>query len=82
MASHQSLGNHEFDDGIAGFLPFAKNVSYPLICANCDFGQYPEIKDLVKSYIVKDVGKKKIGVIGYLTIDTKVSSCFYSIQSL
>ena len=72
----KSLGNHEFDDGIAGFLPFAKNVSYPLICANCDFSQYPDIKDLIKPYIIKDVGGKKIGIIGYLTIDTTVSRDF------
>ena len=76
ISTEQSLGNHEFDDGIAGFLPFAKNVSYPLVCANCDFSQYPDIKDLIKPYIIKDVGGKKIGIIGYLTIDTSVSSDF------
>ena len=76
ISTEQSLGNHEFDDGIAGFLPFAKNVSYPLVCANCDFSQYPDIKDLIKPYITKVVGGNKIGIIGYLTIDTSVSSDF------
>ena len=68
------MGNHEFDDGINGFLPFAENITYPLVCANCDFSQYPELKNLIKPYIINDVGGKKIGIIGFLTIDTSVGS--------
>lgn len=27
----KSLGNHEFDDGIEGLLPFVKNANHPVI---------------------------------------------------
>ena len=30
------LGNHDFDDGIEGLVPFAKNISFPLLAANID----------------------------------------------
>ena len=28
------VGNHDFDDGRDGLLPFAKNVGFPLLAAN------------------------------------------------
>ena len=68
----QALGNHEFDDSPAGLLPFAKGATFPLICANCDFSEMPEFTNLVKPYHITEVGGRKIGIIGYLTPDTKV----------
>ena len=44
-----------------------------MICANCDFGAYPELNNLIKPYITKDVGGKTIGIIGFITTDTNVS---------
>ena len=69
----QSLGNHEFDDKIDGLLPFVQNVSYPIICANCEFEKYPKLKELILPYYVIEVGGRKIGIIGYLTTDSPVS---------
>ena len=69
----QSPGNHEFDDKVAGFLPFVQNITYPMICGNCDFGSYKELKTLIKPYIKKKVGNMTIGIIGFLTMDTPVS---------
>ena len=54
-------------------MPFVKNITYPMICANCDFGAYPELNDLIKPYIKKEVGGKTIGIIGFITTDTNVS---------
>ena len=78
----QSLGNHEFDDGINGLRPFIKNTDYPLLCANCDFAKYPDLVGSksnrgIKPYEVINIegenGKQtKIGIIGYLTTDTPV----------
>ena len=75
----QSPGNHEFDDKIAGFRPFVKNITYPLICANCDFTMYPDLKNAIKPYIIKEVGGTLIGIIGYITVDTSVSILYLSV---
>ena len=44
-----------------------------MVCANCDFGSYPELKDLIKPYVIRKVGNMTIGIIGFLTPDTKVN---------
>ena len=82
----QSLGNHEFDDGIAVLRPFIQSTTYPILCANCDFQDYPDLDEnrrenrlqrKIKSYEVITVDKTiKIGIIGYLTTDTPVSIIF------
>lgn len=76
LASFQSLGNHEFDDGVPGLLPFLENVKFPVLASNLDLTEEPELakqKSLVNSVIIKK-NDVDIGVIGYLTPDTKVLS--------
>merc|ERR1719384_545735 len=41
-----------------------------MVCANCDFGSYPKLQNLIKPYVTKEVGGRKIGIIGFLTTDT------------
>ena len=31
-----SLGNHDFDNGIEGLIPFLKGVNFPVLAANMD----------------------------------------------
>ena len=72
----KSPGNHEFDDKIAGFSPFVENITYPLTCANCEFGEYPNLKRLIKPFITTEVGGKTIGMIGFITTNTTVNEIF------
>lgn len=69
----QSLGNHEFDDGVAGLVPFIDAVKFPVLASNLDLAQEPTLAatHLNKS-VVLTVQGRKIGVVGYLTTDTKV----------
>ena len=67
-----ALGNHEFDDSPEGLLPLAQNATFPIVCSNCDFTEMPEFAGLIKPYIVVEVQGKKIGIIGYLTPNTRV----------
>jgi 2',3'-cyclic-nucleotide 2'-phosphodiesterase (5'-nucleotidase family) len=70
------LGNHEFDNGITGLVPFLNNVSFPVLAANLDLSAEPALektKQLKKSTILL-AKNKKIGVVGYVTPDTKVLS--------
>ncbi|EDW01383.1 GH21407 [Drosophila grimshawi] len=68
-----SLGNHEFDDKVEGLLPFLNKVQFPVVCANLDLAKVPKmkaIKSLVNSIIITKF-EMKIGIIGYLTPETK-----------
>ena len=71
-----SLGNHEFDDGVAGLAPFlnaAKAANLPVVAANVDITKEPRLGNLSKSVVIERNGHK-IGVIGYLTPDTETLS--------
>ncbi|KAH8370445.1 hypothetical protein KR093_003565, partial [Drosophila rubida] len=68
-----SLGNHEFDDNIDGLLPFLNKVTFPVVCCNLDLRKVPQLqglKNLMKSTVVRK-WDTPIGIIGYLTPDTK-----------
>ena len=74
----QSLGNHEFDDGIEGLIPFLKstNTTFPVITSNIDDSELP-VEQKMTNYIKKSttvtINGKKIGIIGYVTTKTAVS---------
>jgi len=71
-----SLGNHEFDDKVEGLVPFinsTRKVGLPIVCANIDFEKEPRLSGVKKSHIFVK-GSHKIGIIGYLTPDTKFLS--------
>lgn len=71
----QSLGNHEFDNGVSGLVPFLNALKFPVVTANVDFAMEPTLAatPLTPSHIVT-VGNHKIGIIGYLTPETKIIS--------
>lgn len=63
-------GNHEFDDGIAGFQPFLENITFPMVCCNLDFTAVPQLSKYIQPSIVVERNGRKIGIIGYLTPET------------
>ncbi|XP_011184436.1 protein 5NUC isoform X2 [Zeugodacus cucurbitae] len=68
-----SLGNHEFDEKIEGLLPFLNKVEFPVVTCNLDLSKAPEMSRTkhLKNSTVLEVNGTKVGVIGYLTPDTK-----------
>lgn len=68
-----SLGNHEFDENVEGLIPFLNEVDFPVLASNLDLAKVPQLantKSFAK-YTVLQSGNTKIGIIGYLTPDTK-----------
>ncbi|EDV55611.1 protein 5NUC isoform X2 [Drosophila erecta] len=68
-----SLGNHEFDERVEGLIPFLNDVTFPVLACNLDLSKVPQLeatKHLAHSAILEANGTS-IGVIGYLTPDTK-----------
>lgn len=70
-----SLGNHEFDDGVKGLIPFIQNATFPIVTANLDLSRQPDLAatNLLNSTVLTVEGIK-IGIIGYLTPETKTIS--------
>ena len=79
-----TLGNHEFDDGISGLVPFLKNQTVPFVVSNIDITDTPSLRNLYTPSIIRkvrhtspprplslfQVGNRKVGIIGYLTPET------------
>ncbi len=57
------LGNHEFDNGLDELAKYWKNVKANRLSANYDFSGTPA-KGLFSPYVIKKVGKKKVGFLG------------------
>ncbi|XP_030554704.1 protein 5NUC-like [Drosophila novamexicana] len=77
-----SLGNHEFDKNVKGLIPFLNAVEFPVLACNLDLTNEPELaatKKLANSTVLETNGVK-IGVIGYLTPDTKNLSFQNSVE--
>lgn len=70
----QSLGNHEFDLGVKGVIPFLNAVNFPVLVANLNNSADHVLWQTraLKKSVVFDVKGFKVGVIGYLTAETKV----------
>jgi len=59
-----TMGNHDFDIGIAGFEEaYRKNASFPIICSNYDFSD-TSIHDLIKPYHIFEKNGIRVGVFG------------------
>ena len=69
-----TLGNHEFDDSIAGLVPFLQNQSCPIVVSNLNTSKVPELFNLTTPSIKLNRGGKVIGIVGYITPNTKQSS--------
>lgn len=70
----KSLGNHEFDNGVDDVKLFIQNITIPVVASNLDLTNEPSLlnePNLMKSKVLT-VNGRKIGIIGYLTPDTKV----------
>jgi 5'-nucleotidase len=72
----QTLGNHEFDDGIAGVVPFLENVKAPFVVVNIDDTEEPSIQGKYKKSFVIERGGRKIGILGYVLRTFYVSTCY------
>lgn len=77
----QTIGNHEFDNGVENLAQFINAIESPMVLANVDFSEEPKLqgKFLNSTVIVRN--GRKIGIIGVIAKDTDVraSKCFFSL---
>ncbi|HRP88889.1 MAG TPA: metallophosphatase [Edaphocola sp.] len=58
-----TMGNHDLDLGIEGFLKQLPHANFPFVVANYDFSK-SALKHKIKPYIVLKKGQLKIGIFG------------------
>ncbi|KAH3736665.1 hypothetical protein DPMN_043238 [Dreissena polymorpha] len=64
------LGNHEFDLGIEGLVPYLQNLSVPVLDANIDYTNEPRLRGLYNATRILTLNGVKVGIIGFITKDT------------
>jgi 2',3'-cyclic-nucleotide 2'-phosphodiesterase (5'-nucleotidase family) len=76
MYDAMCLGNHEFDLGVepllgilSGALAGGEPAALPILCANVNLAGVPPLQQMVKPYMVKQVGDIKVGLIGVVNYD-------------
>jgi len=76
----QTLGNHEFDDGIdtlVSYLDGIKNI--PTVVSNLNTTAEPTLDKYLLPSIVFTINSTKVGIVGYLTTDTPVIIILFTI---
>lgn len=58
-----TMGNHDFDGTMEGFVKAKKHVSFPFLCANYDFTNTP-LDGQTEKYKIFQKGGLKVGVFG------------------
>jgi 5'-nucleotidase len=58
-----TLGNHEFDNGIKGFIEAAEMARFPVLNANYELKD-TALESVIKPYIIRQIGGIKIGIFG------------------
>ncbi|XP_015595634.1 apyrase [Cephus cinctus] len=70
-----TIGNHEFDNKIAGVVPFLKMVTSPVVVTNIDDREEPDIQGLYTNSTIIVRNGTQIGVIGVILSTTdKIAS--------
>lgn len=67
-----AIGNHEFDDGPEGLVPYLKGLKAPVLAANLDTSDEPSFAGTYQPSIIVERHGRKIGIIGLITVDTEV----------
>lgn len=73
----QVLGNHEFDNGIEGVVPYLEHLDSKVVTANIIDDLEPTIQGLYYPSIVVVREGRRIGIIGVIISTTNVRKRFY-----
>lgn len=62
-----TIGNHEFDDGAENLGKQLKNAKFDVLCTNIDAEAQPDLKAVIKPYVIKEIAGQKVGFLGVMT---------------
>lgn len=58
-----TMGNHDFDGGMDGFLKAKEFADFPFLCSNYDFSA-TILKNQTQDSLIKEIGGLKVGIFG------------------
>uniref|UniRef100_A0A1A9WZE9 apyrase n=1 Tax=Glossina brevipalpis TaxID=37001 RepID=A0A1A9WZE9_9MUSC len=61
-----TLGNHEFDHGVEGVVPFLETIKSPVIVTNMNSSNEPTMEGKYRLSLIIERGGRKIGILGAL----------------
>lgn len=59
-----TIGNHEFDNKVEGFVEVAPKANFPFVNSNYDFSGAREMGNFVRPQLIKEVNGVRIGIFG------------------
>ncbi|XP_058129539.1 apyrase-like [Anopheles ziemanni] len=65
-ADAMTLGNHEFDHGVEGLVPFLEGITSPMVVANIDDAEEPTLQGKFQKSVILERGGRKIGIVGVI----------------
>ncbi|CAH2095510.1 unnamed protein product [Euphydryas editha] len=65
-----ALGNHEFDNGIDGVVPYLQHLNSKIVAANIIDDEEPTIQGLFQPSIIVERKGRRIGIIGVIIATT------------
>lgn len=77
-----AIGNHDFDFGLEALRARAEQSEFPLLAANVRERGSGEIPDFAEPYTILEVNGIRVGIVGLTTVETRVDTPIYGIQSL
>ena len=67
----QTLGNHDFDDGVDNMVAFLKQLNFSVVVSNLNVSKEPKWNPpLFTTTKVLNIGGEKIGLVGYVLQST------------
>ncbi|KAL7041910.1 hypothetical protein ACKWTF_000950 [Chironomus riparius] len=66
-ADAMTLGNHEFDHGIEGLMPFLERIKTPILSCNINATLEPKFSEKFNNSIILERSGRKIGIVGVTT---------------
>uniref|UniRef100_A0AAG5D3W3 Apyrase n=1 Tax=Anopheles atroparvus TaxID=41427 RepID=A0AAG5D3W3_ANOAO len=68
-ADAMTIGNHEFDNGVEGVVPFLNTIASPVLLVNVDNSEEPTFNRFQRSLVLERAGRR-IGLIGVILSTT------------
>lgn len=59
-----TIGNHEFDNRVEGFVKVAPKAHFPFVISNYDFAEAPHMGQFTRPYLIKTVHGIRVGLFG------------------
>jgi 5'-nucleotidase len=59
-----TIGNHEFDNKVEGFVEVAPKANFPFVNSNYDFSGAQEMGNFVQPHLIKQVDGVRVGIFG------------------